>query len=95
MKFDDRNNKFELWYYGQVNSKWQVNTFDANIYFAGDGTHIQILYKYNNFIQLIYYFKLILFKRFSYDWTIIATFWTCRAVELILSSMNIKWIDYY
>ena len=41
------SNKFDLCYYGQVNllllkssasSKWQVNTFWGNIYFAGDGT---------------------------------------------------------
>ena len=31
MKFD-RNNKFDLCYYGQV------NTFEGNIYFAGEST---------------------------------------------------------
>ena len=45
MKFD-RSNKFDLCYNGQVNcvrlkssvaSKWQVNSFGSNIYFAGDG----------------------------------------------------------
>ena len=44
----DRSNKFDLCYYGQVinplwlkssvASKWEVNTFGGNIYFAGDGT---------------------------------------------------------
>ena len=33
MKFD-RSNKFDLYYYGQVNSF----DFEGNIYFAGDGT---------------------------------------------------------
>ena len=46
MKFD-RSNKFDFCYYGQVNSlrlkssvasKWQVNTFGGNIYFAVVGT---------------------------------------------------------
>ena len=46
MKFD-RSNKFDLFYYEQVNllrlkmsvtSKWEENTFGGNIYFAGDGT---------------------------------------------------------
>ena len=47
MKFD-RSNKFDLCYYGQVNSlrlkysvasqNGQVNTFGSNIYFAGDGS---------------------------------------------------------
>ena len=32
MKLFDRSNKFDLCYYGQV------NTFGGNIYFAGDGT---------------------------------------------------------
>ena len=45
MKFD-RSNKFDLCYYGQVNSlrlqsnvatKWASNTFRCNIYFADDG----------------------------------------------------------
>ena len=44
MKFE-RSNKFDLFYYEQVNllrlkmsvtSKWEVNTFGGNIYFAGD-----------------------------------------------------------
>ena len=58
MKFD-RSNKFDLCYYGQVNSlwlkssvawKWAKNTCGGNIYFAGDGTYsiyelkIKILY---------------------------------------------------
>ena len=43
----DRSNKFDLCYYGQVNSlwlkssvasKWATNTIGGNIYFAGDGT---------------------------------------------------------
>ena len=47
MKFD-RSNKFDLCYYGQVNSlrvksnvasNGQVNTFGGNIYFAGDFTY--------------------------------------------------------
>ena len=46
MKFD-RSNKFDLCYYGQVNSlrlkssvasKGQVNPFGGNTYFAGVGT---------------------------------------------------------
>ena len=46
MEFE-RSNKFDLCYYGQANllrlrlsvaSKWQVNTYGGNIYFAGDGT---------------------------------------------------------
>ena len=48
MKFD-RSNKFDSCYYGQVNSlrlksslvrNGQENTFEGNIYFAGDGTCI-------------------------------------------------------
>ena len=54
MKFDS-SNKFDLCYYGQVNSlrlkssvasKWPVNTFRGNIYSAGDGTfqiHLKLL----------------------------------------------------
>ena len=47
MKFD-RCNKFHFCYYGQVNSlrvklcvasKYEVNTFGGNIYFAGDVTN--------------------------------------------------------
>ena len=46
MKFD-RSNKFDLCYYGQVNSlrlqssvasNGPVNNFGGNIYYAGDGT---------------------------------------------------------
>ena len=49
MKFD-RSNKFDLCYYGQVNSlrlkstvdsKWQVNTFGSTIYSAGDGSWVE------------------------------------------------------
>ena len=51
MKFD-RSNKFDLCYYGQVNllrlnQVWirngQVNTFEGNIYFAGDGTWFSVI----------------------------------------------------
>ena len=49
MKFD-RCNKFDLCYYGQVNSQrltlkssvvfnWEVNTYVGNIYFADDGIY--------------------------------------------------------
>ena len=42
MKFDS-SNKFDLYYYGQINSprlKSSVpNTFGVNIYFAGDGIY--------------------------------------------------------
>ena len=44
MKFD-RSNKFDLCYYGQINSlksseasKWASKHLWSNIYFAGDGT---------------------------------------------------------
>ena len=56
MKFD-RSNKFDLCYYGQVNSlrlksvqllNGQVNTFWGNIYFAGDGTS----WLYNNYSNI-------------------------------------------
>ena len=49
MKFG-RSNKFDLCYYGQVNSlrlksnvvsNWQVKTFGGNTYFAVDGTLVQ------------------------------------------------------
>ena len=53
MKFD-RSNKFDLCYYGQVNSlreksneasKWSIKHFWGNIYFAVDGTyHIYLTY---------------------------------------------------
>ena len=48
MKFD-RSNKFDFYYYGQVNSlqvklnvasNEEVSTFGGNIYFAGEGTCI-------------------------------------------------------
>ena len=51
MKFDS-SDKFDLCYYGQINSlrlkssvasKWQANTYGGNIYFAVDGTYIHIL----------------------------------------------------
>ena len=44
MKFD-RSNKFDLCYYGQV------NTFGGNIYFAGDGTEHIIIQQCNFYRQ--------------------------------------------
>ena len=50
MKFD-RSNKFDLCYYGQVNSlrvkssvvsKWTRKHLWGNIYFAGDGTSVNV-----------------------------------------------------
>ena len=66
MKFD-RSNKFDLCYYGQVNSlrlkssvasKWQVNTFGGNIYFAGNITsHLWIFFSVSraitNFVYIL------------------------------------------
>ena len=59
MKFD-RSNKFDLCYYGQVNSlrlkSSIVNIFGGNIYFAGDGASF-MYYERNemNFIKYYYY----------------------------------------
>ena len=48
MKFDC-SNKFDLWYYGQVNSqwlkssgasKWAIKHLWGTTYFAGDGTYL-------------------------------------------------------
>ena len=53
MKFD-HGNKFDLCYYGQVNSirlkssvasNGQVNTFGGNIYFAVDGTSEKYIFE--------------------------------------------------
>ena len=64
MKFV-RNNKFDLCYYGQVNSlrlnsnvtsKWASKNLWGTIYFAGDGTYpylIAFLYKHQNNIHAV------------------------------------------
>ena len=62
MKFDC-SNKFDFCYYGQVNSQLLksrvaskgniVSTFRGNIYFAGDGTLVNI-FKRNSLDEIIY-----------------------------------------